>query len=142
MCSCDFPAGAWALPKGDTVTRDRARKKAVRARMAASGEPYTVAARALAAAKPQSDMAAVRAIITCANSTLAVPSSRIELRTDWESAPGPGRPERRPPGPAGRLARRAASAAWRRIAPGTDAASLRAAFAASVPRAIRRQAAL
>jgi hypothetical protein len=100
--------------------------------MAASGEPYTVAARALAAAKPQSDMAAVRAIITCANSTLAVPSSRIELRTDWESAPGPGRPERRPPGPAGRLARRAASAAWRRIAPGTDAASLRAAFAHQV----------
>jgi hypothetical protein len=35
------------LPEGCAVTRDRARKKSVRARMAASGEPYSVAARKL-----------------------------------------------------------------------------------------------
>ena len=41
-----------AAPKGYAVTRDHARKKAIRARMAASGEPYSVAARALAASEP------------------------------------------------------------------------------------------
>lgn len=120
------------MPQGDTVTRDRARKKAIRARMAASGEPYSVAARKLAAAEPASDAAAVHAIITCANSTLAVPSARIELRTDWEFAAKPGLPERRSPGLVGRLARRAASAALARIAPGMDAASLRDTFAHQV----------
>ena len=35
------------LPEGSPVTRDRARKKAIRARMAATGEPYSVAARDL-----------------------------------------------------------------------------------------------
>ena len=42
--------GAW--PKGHRVTRDHARKQAIRARMAATGEPYSVAARALDAAAP------------------------------------------------------------------------------------------
>jgi hypothetical protein len=132
ICSCHFLAGAWALPEGDTVTRDRARKRAIRARMAASGEPYSVAARKLDATAPVSDAAAVRAIIGCAASTLAVPSARIEFRTDWEFTPRPGLPERRSPGLVGRLARRAAGAAWARIAPGVDAASLRDAFAHQV----------
>ena len=35
------------MPEGLAVTRDRARKKSVRAQMAASGEPYSVAARKL-----------------------------------------------------------------------------------------------
>ena len=132
ICICDFLAGAWALPEGDTVTRDRARKRAIRARMAASGEPYSVAARKLDATGPVSDAAAVRAIIVCAASTLAVPSARIEFRTDWEFARRRGLPERRSPGLVGRLARRAASAAWARLAPDVDAASLRDTFAHQV----------
>ena len=46
------------------MTRDRARKKAIRARMAASGEAYSVAARKLAATGPAGDAADVREIIT------------------------------------------------------------------------------
>jgi hypothetical protein len=42
------------------VTRDRARKNAIRARMAASGEPYSTAARRLGAAGPADDLATVR----------------------------------------------------------------------------------
>ena len=46
-----FPGGArGAAPEGHAVTRDHARKKAIRARMAASGEPYSAAARKLDAA--------------------------------------------------------------------------------------------
>jgi hypothetical protein len=100
--------------------------------MAASGEPYSVAARKIAATESVSDTAAVRAIITCATRTLAVPSARMEFRTDWEFAPQRGLPERRSPGLVGRLARRAASAAWARLAPDVDAASLRDAFAHQV----------
>jgi hypothetical protein len=41
------------------VTKDRPRKKAIRARMAASGEPYSVAARNLDAAAASASGAAV-----------------------------------------------------------------------------------
>jgi hypothetical protein len=119
------------------VTRDRARKKAVRARMAASGEPYSVAARNLTAASlgatdPPSDPAAVREIIACANRTLAAPSARIEFRIDWESARAARQEPRRRPGPLGRLARLAARTALQRIAPGMEAAEVRDAFAHQV----------
>ncbi|MGH3281408.1 MAG: hypothetical protein ACRDNW_20040 [Trebonia sp.] len=40
------------------MPRDRARKKAIRPRMAASGEPYSVAARKLDAAPPPGDAVA------------------------------------------------------------------------------------
>jgi hypothetical protein len=125
-------------PEETTVTRDRARKKAIRRRMAASGEPYNVAARKLPGQAPLSgppgpapanDAAAVRAIIACAATTLAEPSARMEFRTDWEFAARPGR---RSPGLAGRLVRRAARAAWARVAPDTDIASLRETFARQV----------
>jgi hypothetical protein len=126
------------LPEETTVTRDRARKKAIRRRMAASGEPYNVAARSLPEPAPlidlpelapANDAATVRAIIACAATTLAEPSARMEFRTDWEFAARPGR---RPSGLAGRLVRRAARAAWARVAPDTDIASLRETFAHQV----------
>jgi hypothetical protein len=125
-------------PEETTVTRDRARKKAIRSRMAASGEPYNVAARKLPEQAPLSgipgpapadDAAVVRSIIACVATTLAEPSARMEFRTDWEFAARPGR---RSPGLAGRLVRRAARAAWARVAPDTDIASLRETFAHQV----------
>jgi hypothetical protein len=114
------------------VTSDRARKKAIRARMAASGEPFSVAARKLDAAPPAADAgdagdAAVREIIARVNATLAAPSARIEYRRDAEADPSE-RPQPRRPGLAGRLARRAARAAWERIAPGVDLAQLAEGF--------------
>ena len=124
-------------PEETTVTRDRARKKAIRRRMAASGEPYNVAARKLPEQAPLSgppgpapanDAATVRVIIACAATTLAEPSARMEFRTDWEFAARAGRS----PGLAGRLVRRAARAAWARVAPDTDIASLRETFAHQV----------
>lgn len=109
------------------MTRDRARKKAIRARMAASGEPYSVAARNLAAPASPRGAPPVREVIARAESTLAAPSARIELRVDTHIV-RPERQERRGPGPAGRLARLAARTAWDRIAPGVDATRLRDAF--------------
>jgi hypothetical protein len=111
--------------------------------MAATGEPYSVAARALDAAEaaaaepmaaaagaaepaePTSDSAgALTEVIACANRTLAASSARIEIRTDTdlgrEPVPGRRRPLRRRPGLVGRLTRRAARAALGRVAPGTD----------------------
>lgn len=113
------------------MTRDRARKKAIRARMAASGEPYSVAARKLAAAAPAGDRAVVREVIARADSTLAAASARIEVRIDFDVV-GAARPARRRPGLVGRLARRAVKAAWARLAPEVDASQLRAAFAHQV----------
>jgi hypothetical protein len=115
------------------VTRDRARKKAIRARMAAGGEPYSVAARRVGATDPARQPAAAGPavaadeIIARANRTLAAPGARIEFRIDTGWPERPARPRPRP-GPFGRLVRRAGRAAWERIAPGVDAASLREAF--------------
>ena len=95
--------------------------------MATSGEPYSVAARRHDADRPQDDAALGRAVIACANSTLAAPGARIEVRVDMEVIRLRQR-ERRSPGPLGRLARAAAKAAWQRIAPGVDASSLREDF--------------
>jgi hypothetical protein len=119
------------LPEGRAVTRDHARKKAIRARMAASGEPYSVAARKLAAAGPADDAAFVGEIIARAERTLAEPSSRIEFRVEWDFVRREP-PQARLPGPVGRLARLAARAAWDRIAPGVDAAALRDMFTNNV----------
>lgn len=104
------------------MTRDRARKKAIRARMAASGEAYSVAARKLDATPPPGDTA-VRAVIARATATLTAPSARFEYRRETEA---PVRERREPsrPGPAGRLVRRAARALWGRLSPEVDAAQL------------------
>jgi hypothetical protein len=69
------------------VTRDRARKKSVRARMAASGEPYSVAARKLGRTAGEE---ARDEVITRMEATLAAASARIEVRT----AVTAGRPTR------------------------------------------------
>jgi len=118
------------------VTRDRARKKAIRARMAAGGESYSVAARRVGVAGPASQSAvagpagpavAADEIIVRADRTLAAPGAWMELRIDtgWPERPARARPR---PGPFGSLVRRAGRAAWDRIAPGVDAASVREAF--------------
>jgi hypothetical protein len=111
------------------VTRDRARKKAIRARMSASGEPYSVAARKLDATPPPGD-AIVDEVIARVNATLAASSAWFEYRRDTDSAL-PERAERREqehaerrdqrqrprPGPVGRLASRAARTVWDRFSP-------------------------
>jgi hypothetical protein len=91
--------------------------------MAASGEPYSTAARELGATGPGSDPAAAGKIVERANSTLAAPRARIEVRTDRDFSQVPGRRERRRPSPAVRLIRFAANAAWTRFSPGMDLAS-------------------
>lgn len=111
------------VPEGHSVTRDRARKKAIRARMAVSGEPYSVAARTLADAEPAIDAEAVRELIVRVNRTMAASSARIEVRVDNEIILAE-RPERRRPGPAGRLAR----VAWKGIASTRYATRLRDMF--------------
>jgi hypothetical protein len=86
------------------VTRDRARKQAIRARMASSDEPYSVAARRLAAAEPdlgeedstEPDSAGpdAAAVIACVERTLAAPSARVISRLDLE-LPGTTEADRR-----------------------------------------------
>ena len=108
------------------MTRDRARKKAIRARMAATGAPYSVAAHELDPQLPASD-AVVREVIARVNATLAAPSARVEYRRDSDF--GSPEPVPRPrPGPLGRLARLAAGATWKRIAPEMDVAEVRERF--------------
>lgn len=64
------------------MTRDRARKRSVRARMTASGEPYSVAARKLASsAEPALSLLAERV-----NATLAARSARIRYRVETDLA--------------------------------------------------------
>jgi hypothetical protein len=112
------------------VTRDRARKKAIRARMAATGEPYTAAARGLDAADAagaeavSTDSPAFTAeVIARANATLAVPRARIEVRVDRDINWSLARPLPRVPRPVARLARSAAEAVWKRISSEMDLAS-------------------
>jgi Predicted periplasmic protein (DUF2092) len=116
------------MPEGHAVTRDRARKKAIRARMAASGEPYNAAARKLDAASPVDDPAVTDEVVARANSTLATPRARIEVRMDRDFTSSRARPKRRLPRPIARLARSAAGAAWKRISPEMDFASVREEF--------------
>jgi hypothetical protein len=74
------------------VTKDRARKKSIRARMAGSGEPYSAAARNLKASAgdtaaggdPGDGAAAAAEILACAGRTLAEHSARIAFRYDWD----------------------------------------------------------
>ena len=108
------------------MTRDRARKKAIRARMAASEETYSVAARKLDAAPAASD-AAVREVIARANTTLAAASARIEYRRDAELV-SPEQAVRRRPGPVGLLASLLTGAAWKPVVPQEEVARLRERF--------------
>ena len=107
--------------------------------MAATGEPYNVAARNLGAAGPPPPPPppppgagaaedAVRDVIACADRTLTASSARIEARSDTDLPQGRQWQGQRRPGLIGRLARLAARAALERVAPGTDPADLREAF--------------
>lgn len=96
------------------MTKDRPRKKAIRARMAASGEPYSVAARNLDAAAPTSG-AAVAEIVGCADRTLAEPSARIAFRSDFGFSPPANQAS---PGPVRSLIILAGKAAWERVSGG------------------------
>ena len=69
------------------MTRDHARKKAIRVRMAATGEPYNIAARELDAARPAGGAEAVHEVIVRAEHTLAAPSARAEFRIDTDVVP-------------------------------------------------------
>jgi hypothetical protein len=88
--------------------------------MAASGEPYNVAARKLNAARPAG---AAGEVVACVNATLAVPNARFEYRRVTDVAALERREPHRP-GPVGRLARFAATAVWNRISPEVDAPQL------------------
>jgi len=100
------------------VTRDRARKKSVRAQMAASGEPYSVAARKLGGTGAADEAAARDEVITRAEATLAASSARFEVRKEVTAGPvtTPAR-DRHRRGPFQRLAGSAAKTAWDRIVP-------------------------
>jgi len=62
------------------VTRDRARKQAIRARMASRDEPYSVAARRLAATDPPGPAEAARP-------DLAVVTACVQPHLDWSRLP-------------------------------------------------------
>lgn len=64
------------------MTRDRARKQSIRARMAASAEPYSVAARKLAGDAEPGGAAAVSVLRDRIDATLAVPNARIQVRSE------------------------------------------------------------
>jgi hypothetical protein len=106
------------LPEGSAVTRDRARKKSVRARMAAGAEPYSVAARKLGRTRAADEAAARDEVIARAEATLAASSARFEIRKEVTAAPetAPAR-DRHRHGPFKRLADGAARTAWDHIVP-------------------------
>jgi hypothetical protein len=110
------------------VTRDRARKKSVRAQMAASGEPYSVAARKLGRTGGV-DEAARDEIITRVEATLAAASARYEVRKELAAVPAWDRHRH---GPFRRLAGAAVKGAWDQIVPGQARARLRTAFSSIV----------
>lgn len=99
------------MPEGHAVTRDHARKKAIRAQMAASAEPYSVAARKAAGAE-QAGEAARHEVVARAAATLAASSARLEMRKvpGSEQAEGATVPEDlgSGPGPVAQLAFQAA----------------------------------
>jgi len=114
-----------AAPEGYAVTRDHARKKAIRARMDASGETYSTAARKLDAAGAGGGPAAPDAVlIACVNRTLASPGARIAMRADWGSRWGLGWPPGHRPGRVERLATFAARAVVKGISPVVDIAGI------------------
>jgi hypothetical protein len=99
------------------VTRDRARKKSVRAQMAADGEPYSVAARKLGRTGA-ADEAARDEVITRVEATLAAASARYEVRKQMTADPAtaPAR-DRHRDGPFKRLTGTAVKAGWDHLVP-------------------------
>jgi hypothetical protein len=118
------------------VTRDRARKKSVRAQMAASGEPYSVAARTLGSAGAPDEAAARHEVITRVATTLATSSARFEVRKVVTAGPATApTQDRHRHGSFKRLAGSAVKTAWIYMVPERDRTRLRTA-ASSVARGI------
>jgi hypothetical protein len=91
--------------------------------MAASGEPYSVAARGIAGAQPALGAAGIGEVIARATATMAAPSARIEIRFDRDIVVAE-RPWWREAG----LTRLARRAAWKAIAATRTVAQLRETF--------------
>lgn len=123
------------------MTKDHARKRAIRARMAADGESYSVAARNLRAAAGDgaadgagagdavsgdaaSGSAAAGEIAACAGRTLAERSARIAFRYDWDWSRmnwwAGQEPRGTLPRPVRELARRAGKAVRKRVSGGAE----------------------
>jgi hypothetical protein len=66
------------------MTRDRARKQSIRARMAASGEPYSVAARKLTGDAEPGGAAADSVLRDRIDATLAAPDARVQFRVETD----------------------------------------------------------
>jgi hypothetical protein len=111
------------------VTRDRARKKSVRAHMAASGEPYSVAARKLGGTGAAAEAAAQGEVITMAEATLGASSARFEVRKEVTADPAtaPAQDGHRH-GPFKRLVGSAVKTAWDHMVPERDRTRLRTVF--------------
>jgi hypothetical protein len=101
------------------VTRDRARKKSVRAQMAASGEPHSVAARKLGSTEAVEETAARDEVSARVEATLAAPSARFEVRKEVTVDPVTAPVlDRHRHGPLRRLADVAVKVAWDNMVPG------------------------
>jgi hypothetical protein len=87
-----------ARPERQTVTKDRARKQDIRARMAASGEPYSVVARHLAGFEAAGGTTAAE-VAACARATLDELGARMGIRLvtklPWIETPQTPREQRR-----------------------------------------------
>lgn len=110
------------------MTKDRARKKSVRAQMAASGEPYSVAARKVGSTGAADEAAARDEVITRVDATLAVSSARFEVRKEVAADPvtAPVQDQHRL-GPFKRLAGRAVKTARDHLLPDQARTRLRSA---------------
>jgi hypothetical protein len=99
------------------MTKDRARKQSVRARMAASGEPYSVAARKLSDnAEPgdaeAGDATTLSLLRDRVDATLAAPSARIQFRMETNFGTRKDLPAK--------LFRFAVDSVLKRVAPGME----------------------
>jgi hypothetical protein len=94
------------------MTKDRARKQSVRARMAASGEPYSVAARKLTDDAEPGDEAVVSLLRDRVDATLAAQSARIQFRMETNFGTRKDLPAR--------LFRFAVDSVLKRVAPGME----------------------
>jgi hypothetical protein len=96
-----------ARPERPTVTKDRARKQDIRARMATSGEPYSIASRHLAGAGAGEGPMAAK-VAACASATVDEAAARMGIRLviglPWVETAETPREQRR--GGSGGLARR------------------------------------
>jgi hypothetical protein len=94
------------------MTRERARKQSVRARMAASGEPYSVAARKLTTDAELGDAAVVSLLRDRIDATLTAQSARIQFRMESNFGTRKNLPAK--------LFRFAVDSVLKRIAPGME----------------------